>query len=131
MERDAIGLQAKTLGEGEHLDRPLPTAAELARQRPFGTGAVVEDAAEHLGAGGGAGDLLDLRGAVDRKQANAEREGARDVTLLLDGVAVGAPSGGTPAARAIWISATEAQSKHEPIEASSDSTSGAGLAFTA
>jgi hypothetical protein len=36
-----------------------------------------------------------------------------------------------PAASANSISAMEAQSKHEPSEANSDSTSGAGLAFTA
>ena len=40
-------------------------------------------------------------------------------------------SGVAPAASTISISATEAVSKHEPSEASSDSTSGAGLAFTA
>lgn len=40
-------------------------------------------------------------------------------------------SGVAPAASAIWISCTEAQSKHEPSEASSDSTSGAGLALIA
>ena len=42
-----------------------------------------------LRAGRGAGDLLDLGLAVDREQANAEREGARDVALLLDRVAEG------------------------------------------
>ncbi len=36
-----------------------------------------------------------------------------------------------PAASTISISATEAVSKQEPSEASSDSTSGAGFAFTA
>jgi hypothetical protein len=40
-------------------------------------------------------------------------------------------SGVAPAASAISISATVAVSKHEPIEASSDSTSGDGFAFTA
>ena len=42
-----------------------------------------------LRAGRGAADLLDLGLAVDREQADAEREGARDVALLLDGVAEG------------------------------------------
>ena len=64
-------------------------AAELARQRPFGADAVGQDAAEHACAGRGAGDLLDLRHAVDREEAHAERMGAGDVALLLDGVAVG------------------------------------------
>ena len=36
-----------------------------------------------------AGDLLDLGLAVDREQADAQREGARNVALLLDGVAIG------------------------------------------
>ena len=89
MERDAARLQSETPGEVEHLDRHLRIATELARQRPFGAGAIIEDAAEHLGAGGGAGDLLDFGGAVDREQANTEREGARDITLLLDRVAIG------------------------------------------
>ena len=71
----------------EHVGRHLGHAAELARQRPFGAGAVAQDAAEHLGAGRGAGDLLDLGLAVDREEADAELEGARDVTLLLDRVA--------------------------------------------
>ena len=39
--------------------------------------------------GADAGDLLDLGLAVDREEADAERVGARDVALLLDGVAVG------------------------------------------
>ena len=89
MERDADRLQAQTLGEVEHVDRHLRVAAELARQRPLGAGAIIEDAAEHLRAGSGAGDLLDLGGAVDREQANPERERARDVALLLDRVAIG------------------------------------------
>ncbi len=64
-------------------------AAELARQRPFGAGAVEQEAAEHPRAGRGAGDLLDLGLAVDREQPHPQREGAGDVALLLDGVAVG------------------------------------------
>src|SRR5213076_231641 len=83
MERDAARFQPQPLGKVEHLDRHFRVAAELARQWPLGARAVVEDAAEHFGAGGGTGDLLDLGAAVDREQANAEREGARDVTLLL------------------------------------------------
>ncbi len=41
-----------------------------------------------LAAGRRAGDLLDLWLAVDRVQADTEREGAGDVPLLLDRVAV-------------------------------------------
>ena len=40
-------------------------------------------------------------------------------------------SGVAPAASTISISATEAVSKQEPSETSSDSSSGAGFAFTA
>ena len=83
------GFEAEPVGMLEHVDRHRGVAAELARQRPFGAGAVEQDAAEDLRAGGGAGDLLDLGLAVDREQANAEREGAGDVALLLDGVAIG------------------------------------------
>src|SRR5205823_6972446 len=79
MERDAARLQAKALGEVEHFDRHLRIAAELPRQRPFGARAIIEYAAEYLGAGGGARYLLDLCGAIDSKQANPEREGAHDV----------------------------------------------------
>src|SRR5205823_10072088 len=79
MERDAARLQAKALGEVERFDRHFRIAAELARQRPFGARAIIEYAAEYLGAGGGARYLLDLCGAIDSKQANPEREGAHDV----------------------------------------------------
>ena len=73
----------------EHVHGHARLAAELARQRPFRPDAVGEDAAEHAGAGRRAGDLLHLGLAVDRVEADAEREGARDVALLLDRVAVG------------------------------------------
>ncbi len=73
----------------EHVHGHGRLAAEFARQRPFGADAIGEDAAEHLGAGGGAGDLFHLGLAVDRVEADAERVGAGDVPLLLDGVAVG------------------------------------------
>ena len=89
MERDAMRLQAELERVLEHVDRHGRLAAELARQRPFRADAVGEDAAEHPGAGRGAGDLFDLGLAVDRVEANAEREGAGDVTLLLDRVAIG------------------------------------------
>ena len=77
------------MGMLEHVDRHGRLAAELARQRPFRPDAVGEDAAEHAAAGRGAGDLLDLGLAIDRVKAHAERVGARDVALLLDGVAEG------------------------------------------
>jgi hypothetical protein len=49
----------------------------------------VQEAAEHPRTRSRAGDLLDLGLAVDREQANPQREGAGDVALLLDGVAIG------------------------------------------
>ena len=73
----------------QHVHGHRRLAAELARQRPFRPDAVGEDAAEHFRAGRRAGDLLDLGLAVDRVKAHAERVGARDVTLLLDRVAIG------------------------------------------
>ena len=73
----------------EHIRRHVRLAAELARQRPFRAGTVGEDAAEHPRAGRRAGDLLHLGLAVDRVEADAEREGAGDVALLLDRVAIG------------------------------------------
>jgi len=87
MERDAVGFEAQAMGVLEHVDRHGGLAAEFARQRPFRSDAVGEDAAKDPRAGGGAGDLLDLGHAVDGEQPHAERIGARDVAFLLDGVA--------------------------------------------
>ena len=81
------------MGALEHARRHLRRAAELARQRPFRAGAVAQDAAEYFRAGRGARELLDLGLAVDRKEADAERIGARDVLLLLDRVAETDPVG--------------------------------------
>ena len=83
-----MGDEPEPMGVLEHSSRHLRRAAELARQRPFGAGAVAQDAAEHLRARRGARDLLDFGLAIDREQAHAERVGARDVALLLDRVAV-------------------------------------------
>ena len=87
MERHAAGVEAEPLRVLEHVDRHVRVAAELARQRPLGAGAVEQKAAEHLRAGRDARDLLDLGPAVDREQAHAAREGGGDVALLLDRVA--------------------------------------------
>ena len=56
-------------------------AAEFARQRPFGAGAVADDPANHPAAGRGAGDLLDLGLAVDGKERDAERKGGGDLAF--------------------------------------------------
>ena len=89
VERHADAAQGRLKGMLQHVDRHGRLAAELARQRPFGADAVGQDAAEHAAAGRRPGDLLDLGLAVDRVEADAEREGARDIALLLDGVAIG------------------------------------------
>ena len=48
VERHPVGLEPEPVGVLEHVDRHLGHAAELPRQRPFGAGAVAQDAAEHL-----------------------------------------------------------------------------------
>ena len=62
--------------ELQDVGRVVRLAAELARQRPFGAGAVAMDAADHAAAGRGARDLLDLGLAVDREQRHAEPKAA-------------------------------------------------------
>ncbi len=62
-------------------------AAELARQRPVGADAGGQDAAEHLRARGGLGQLVQLGLAVERIEPHAQRIGGRDIDLLLDRVA--------------------------------------------
>ena len=89
MERHAIGLEPAALGVLEHVDRHLRIAAEFSRERPLGAGAVEQEPAEHPCRRRDTGDLVDLRLAVHREQPHAERIGARNVTLLLDGVAEG------------------------------------------
>ena len=94
MERDAMRLESELEGVLQHVHGHGRLAAEFARQRPFGADAVGQDAAEYFRAGRRAGDLFDLGLAVDRVKADAEREGARDIPLLLDRVAVGDAVGG-------------------------------------
>ena len=77
------------MGVDENVDGHLRDAAELARQRPFGTFAIGQHAAEHAGARSGTGNLLDFLVAVDGKERDAERMRTGDVALLLDGVAEG------------------------------------------
>ena len=80
----------------EHIDRHFRIAAELARQRPFGAGAIGEDAAEHAGTGRRARHLLDFLDGVDGIERYAESEGARDIALLLDRVTEGDAVGRGP-----------------------------------
>ena len=89
MERDAVRHQPALVRELQDIGGIVRLAAELARQRPFGAGAVAMDAADHPAAGSSARHLLDLGLAVDGEQRDAELERGRDLALLLDGVAVG------------------------------------------
>jgi hypothetical protein len=89
MERHAIGVEAELLRMAQHVDRHRRHAAELARQRPFGTRTVGEHAAEDARRRGDAGDLLHFLDAVDGEETDAKLVGTRDVTLLLDRVAEG------------------------------------------
>jgi hypothetical protein len=62
-------------------------------QPNFRAGAAEQEAAEDLGAGSGAADLLDLGLAIDREETHSERVGARDVAFLLDCIAERNPLG--------------------------------------
>ena len=75
MEREAVGGKPGLVRTLQNVGGEFRLAAELARQRPFGAGAVAMDAADHARAGGGAGDLVDLRLAVHGKEGDAELEG--------------------------------------------------------
>ena len=78
------------MGVLQHVRGHGRLAAELARQRPFGARRSRTGCGRTpCEPGRRARDLLDLGLAVDREQANAELVGARDVALLLDGVAIG------------------------------------------
>ena len=132
MEREAMRDEPEPMRVLEHTRGHLRRAAEFARQRPFGARAVAQDAAEHFRARRGARDLLDLRLAIDREQPHAEREGARDVALLLDRVAeADAVRRRARRERLLDLDDEAAQSKQEPSRASRSRISGAGLAFTA
>ena len=89
MEGDAIGAEAKPVSAVEHVDRHVRRAAEFARQRPVGTVAIGQDAAEDTSAGGDAGDFLDFFDRIDSEERHAELMRMGDITLLLDRVAVG------------------------------------------
>ena len=94
MEGDAIGVEAEVAGAAQQLDRHLRSAAEFARQRPLGTVAGDEDAAEYLCAGCGARQLLELESAVEGEQPQPRLIGEGDVLFLFDRVAEGQTIGG-------------------------------------
>src|SRR5260370_37453629 len=68
MERHAVGFKTEPVGMFKHVDGHREVAAELARERPLGSGTVEQEAAEHARARGCTRNLLDLGLAVDREQ---------------------------------------------------------------
>ena len=84
-----MGHQAALMGQFEDIGGVVRLAAEFARERPFGAGAVAVDTADHARAGRRAGELLDLGLAVHGVERHAEAGGGDDLALLLDGVAIG------------------------------------------
>ena len=70
---------------------PSRIAAELAAQRPFGSSAIGEDAAEYPGAGCCARNFFNFFDAIHREHRNAKLMRPGNVALFLDGVAIGDP----------------------------------------
>ena len=93
MEGYAVRHQSQSVRMLENIGGIDRLAAELARQWPFGAGAIADDAADHPAAGGGPSHLLHLGLAVDSEESDAERKRRSDLGLLLDSVAVGDPIG--------------------------------------
>ena len=89
MEGDAVGIEPPLLGLAQQVLGHLRRAAELLAERPLGAAAIDQHAAEHARARRHAGELLQLRLAVEGEQAHALLVGPGDVLLLLDGVAEG------------------------------------------
>jgi len=89
MERNAVSLEAKRMGVQQHLGCHVGVAAELAAQRPFGSRAIGEDAAEHPRTRSGARNLFDFLDTIHREHGNAKLMRPGNVALFLDGVAVG------------------------------------------
>ena len=122
MEREAMRGEAGFMGALQDIGGEFGLAAELARQRPFGAGAVAMNTADHAGPGGGAGDLVDLRLAVHRKQRDAELEGGGDLALLLDRVAVGDAVGGAAGGehRFSLLHRGHVEGRAEPVQQAQD-----------
>ena len=100
------------MGVLEHVDRHLGRAAEFPRQRPFGAGAVAEDAAEdlHLGAGGAARAIFSTSAsqstAKRRTPSSRARAMSRSFLMVLPKEMRSAVA---PAASTSSISTTEAR----------------------
>src|ERR1700730_19019018 len=94
MKGDAIGIEPEVAGPAQQLDSHPRRTAELARQRPLGTLASDEDAAEHLRAGRRTCQLVELESAVEGEQPQPRLVGEGDVLFLLYRVAERQPVGG-------------------------------------
>ncbi len=89
MEGHAIGHQAQLTGQHQQIHGHIALAAELARQRPVGSGrAFGQNAHVHLGTRRGLGDIAQVGFGVGGEQTHALLVEGADVLGLLDGVAV-------------------------------------------
>ena len=123
MERHAIGFEAEAMGMLEHVHRHLGHAAELARQRPFGAGAVAQDAAEHLHVGRRVRSARAIFSTSASQSTAKRRTPSSRARAMSRSFLIVLPkemrSGVAPASSASSISTTEAVSKHEPSSARS------------
>src|SRR3984893_14876521 len=94
MKGDAIRIEAELAGAAQQLDSHLRATAKLTRQRPLGTLASDEDAAEHLRAGCCTRQLVELESAVEGEQPQPRLVGEGDILFLLYRVGERQPVGG-------------------------------------
>src|SRR5690606_32582147 len=88
VERYAVRVEAERLCMTQHVDSHRRHATELARQRPFSALTIGQHTAEHTATWSSASDFFDFFNAINCIEANAQLEGARNIALLLDGVAI-------------------------------------------
>jgi len=118
--------------EVEHVDRHLRIAAETCATAAIRRLRNHRECGRTPWPGAARAILFDFGGTIDREQANAELKGARMSRSFFDRIAIGdALRRRTGGERHLDLREPMRSSKHEPIEASSDNTSGAGFAFTA
>ena len=122
VKRHPIGVETEFAGAAQQFDRHFRGAAEFARQWPFRTRAVDEDAAEHPCPRRRARELLELAHAVEGKQPQPRAIGKGDVAFLLYRVAERQPLGGgtlvqaqldLTAARHVEIGALAFEHRHD------------------
>ncbi len=87
MERHAVRIEAEAARLPQEVDRHLGDAAEFARQRPVGAGAIDQDAAENPRPRGRPRQLLELVRAVEGEQAQSRAISKDDVLFLFYRVA--------------------------------------------